>query len=168
MSNMLSLRKVQEAPPTGFFLRISQAALPIRLAGHSSGTTAVANAAIRLKNQGMVGLVLMSSKTGKRDTRTGDLDILELDLISLPVLVVSDEDDGCSYTLHSHAVHLVRRFGKAPKAELMSFKGGGPVQGDPCDSLHFHGFPGMENEVSQRMAQWMRTAIVPPGSQVVR
>ncbi len=148
------------------FLR-SQTALPIWLVGHSSGTTAVANAAIRLNNQGMAGLVLMSSKTGRPDTRTGYLDILKLNAISVPVLVVSHKDDACSYTLHTHAVRLVRRFSKAPKAELMTFRGGGPAEGDPCGSRHFHGFPGLANKVSARMAQWIRVATTPLG-QVVR
>jgi len=149
------------------FLR-SKAALPIWLVGHSSGTTAAANAVIRLNNQGMAGLVLMSAKTGRRDTQTGYLDILKLDAITVPVLVVSHEDDACSYTLHAHAVYLVRRFNASPKAELMSFKGGGPAQGDPCGSRHLHGFPGLENEVSERMAAWMRTAHAPPGGSALQ
>ena len=53
------------------------------------------------------------------------------------------------------------RLKKAAKAELISFKGGGPVGGDKCGSLHYHGFPGLEQEVASRVSDWIKDALKP-------
>jgi len=71
-------------------------------------------------------------------------------------LVVHHEQDECEYTLFINAQRLMGRLKKAAKSELISFKGGGPVSGDKCGSLHYHGFPGLEQEVASRIAAWIK------------
>ncbi len=99
---------------------------------------------------------MISSENGKPDLRSGYLDTLKIEEIAVPTLVVHHEQDVCEYTLFTNARRLMGRLKKAPKSELISFKGGGPVSGDRCGSLHYHGFPGLEREVSSRIADWIK------------
>ena len=129
---------------------------PIWLVGHSAGSTSAANAAITLRDSGPAGVVLVSSKNGKHDRISANLDGLNIEEITVPTLVVHHEQDECEYTLFTNAQRLMGRLKKAIKSALISFKGGGPVSGDKCGSLHYHGFPGLEQEVASRIADWIK------------
>ncbi len=142
------------------FLR-KEADVPLWLVGHSAGSTSVANAAIKLRDEGSVGIVLISSENGKPDLRSGNLDGLNIERITVPTLVVHHEQDECEYTLFINARRLMGRLKKAVKSELISFKGGGPASGDPCGSLHYHGFPGLEQDVAPRIAEWIKATLKP-------
>ncbi|MEQ1774652.1 MAG: alpha/beta hydrolase, partial [Burkholderiales bacterium] len=139
------------------FLR-KQANIPLWLLGHSAGSTSVANAAISLSDEGFAGIVLISSENGKPDLRSGYLDKLSIEEITVPTLIVHHEQDECEYTLFTNAQQLMARLKKASKSELISFKDGGPVSGDKCGSLHYHGLPGLEQEAASRIADWIKSA----------
>lgn len=139
------------------FLR-KEADVPLWLVGHSAGSTSVANAAIRLRGEGIAGIVLISAENGKPDLRSGYLDKLDIEAIAVPTLVVHHEQDECDYTQFANARRLMGRLKKAARSELVSFKGGGPVSGDSCGSLHYHGFPGLEQTVVARIADWIKAA----------
>lgn len=136
-----------------------EANVPLWLVGHSAGSVSVANAAINLRDEGIAGIVLISSKNGKPDPRSGNLDGLNIESITVPTLVVHHEQDECAYTQFINARRLMGRLKKAGKSELISFKGGGPVGGDPCGSLHYHGFPGLEQDVAPRIAEWIKATL---------
>lgn len=140
------------------FLR-KYAALPLWLVGHSAGSTSVANAAIKLADKNVSGIVLISSENGKPDRRSGYLDLLDLEKIKLPTLVVHHEEDECEYTLFGNARKMMPRLKAAVRSELVSYKGGGPVSGNPCGSLHYHGFPGLEQDVAVRIGDWINTEL---------
>lgn len=140
------------------FLR-KQADVPLWLVGHSAGSTSVAHAAITLRNEGFAGVVLISSENGKPDRRSGYLDPLTIEQITVPALVVHHEQDECDYTQFIYAQRLMGRLKKSAKSELISFKGGGPVSGDTCGSLHYHGFPGLEQEVASRIGDWIKATL---------
>jgi pimeloyl-ACP methyl ester carboxylesterase len=131
------------------------AEVPVWLVGHSAGSTSAANAAIRLRTGGPDGIVLISSENGKPDHRSGYLDALRVDEITVPTLVVHHEDDACDYTLFRNVPRLMRRLNPAIRSEVISFTGGGPVEGNPCGSLHYHGFPGLEAAVAARIGDWI-------------
>ena len=133
--------------------------VPLWLVGHSAGSTSVANAAINLRDESPAGIVLISSENGKPDLRSGNLDGLNIESITVPTLVVHHEQDECAYTQFTNARRLMGRLKKAVKSELISFKGGGPVSGDPCGSLHYHGFPGLEQDVAPRIAEWIKATL---------
>jgi pimeloyl-ACP methyl ester carboxylesterase len=133
--------------------------VPVWLVGHSNGTTSAANAAIRIRGGAPDGIVLISSKVGKRDQWDPVLDFIDVEQITVPTLVVHHELDECEFTLFRNTPSLMARLKKATKAELISFKGGGPVQGDACRSLHYHGFPGIEQEVTSRIADWIKSTL---------
>lgn len=133
--------------------------VPVWLIGHSAGSTSVTNASIRLHDSGPDGLVLMSSVNGKFYKYNSNLDQMNIEEITIPTLVLSHEQDECEYTLFRNAKRLVERLKKASRSELISFKGGGPVEGDACGSLHYHGFPGIEQEVTSRIADWIKATL---------
>jgi len=137
------------------FLR-QQSDQPLWLVGHSAGSTSVANVAIELRAQRPMGIVLMSSENGRSDTRSGYLDPLKIEDINLPVLVIHHRQDECPFTLFSNAQKMSQRLKSSPRTELLSFSGGGPVTGDTCGSLHYHGYPGIEEEVAARVAAWIK------------
>lgn len=66
--------------------------------GHSAGSTSVVNAAVALRGEGVAGIVLISSENGKPDRRSGYLDELKVEEITLPTLAVHHEQDECACT----------------------------------------------------------------------
>jgi hypothetical protein len=131
-----------------------EAKLPVWLIGTSRGTTSVANAAIRLRENGPDGVVFTASMVGSHRERVPSMAI---DTIRVPALVVHHEDDQCKYCLYSDVLGLVSGLKGAPKSELIAFKGGGPPKGDPCLAFHYHGFVGLEEQVVKRIADWIKS-----------
>lgn len=135
-----------------------EAKLAVWLVGTSRGTTSVANAAIRLQENGPDGVVLTSSMVGPDRDRVPSMAI---DTIRVPVLVVHHEEDQCKYCLYSDVPGLMAGLKGAPKSELIAFKGGGPVKGNPCLAFHYHGFVGIEEQVVKRIADWIKAQSSP-------
>ena len=133
-----------------------EANITLWLVGHSAGSTSVANAAINLRDAGPGGIVLISSENGKPDPRSGNLDGLNIEEITVPALMVHHTQDACEYTLYRNAQRLTGRLKKVIKSELIPFTGGGPVGGDACGSLNHHGFPGIEHVVAYRIGDWIK------------
>lgn len=48
------------------------------------------------------------------------------------------------------------RFTRAPRRELISVSGGSPPRSDACDALSRHGYLGLEDEVVDDIARWIR------------
>jgi pimeloyl-ACP methyl ester carboxylesterase len=126
---------------------------PVWLVGTSRGTTSVANAVIRLREQGPDGVVFTASMVGNDPERVPSMGI---EAIRVPALVVHHEQDQCRYCLLRDVPALMAGLKGAAKSELVTFKGGGPVKGDPCQAFHYHGFVGLEEAVVKRIADWIR------------
>lgn len=136
-----------------------EANVPVWFAGHSAGSISISNAALRLRDGGPDGIILISTVNGKFYKYSSTLDDIKIEDISIPTLLVHHEQDECEWTLFRNARRLMPRLQKAGRSELISFSGGGPVEGDPCGSLHYHGFPGIEQEVASRIAEWIKAAL---------
>jgi pimeloyl-ACP methyl ester carboxylesterase len=135
-----------------------EAKVPVWLVGTSRGTTSVANVAIRLRENGPDGVVFTASMVGADRER---LPAMAIETIRVPVLVVHHEEDQCKYCLYSDVPGLMTGLKGAPKLELIAFKGGGPVRGDPCLAFHYHGFVGIEEQVVRRIADWIKAQSSP-------
>jgi hypothetical protein len=135
-----------------------EAKVPVWLVGTSRGTTSVANVAIRLRENGPDGVVFTASMVGADRER---LPAMAIDTIRVPVLVVHHEEDQCKYCLYSDVPGLMTGLKGAPKLELIAFKGGGPVRGDPCLAFHYHGFVGIEEQLVRRIADWIKAQSSP-------
>lgn len=132
-----------------------RAKIPVWLVGTSRGTQSVAYIATELTNpEAPDGIVLTSSILS--DNKTTAVSALPLDKISVPVLVVHHEFDGCAHCSFSEVPALIDKFNHSPRKMLLSFKEG-QSRGDPCEALAFHGYNGIEASVVAQIAAWILT-----------
>lgn len=131
-----------------------QAAAPVWLAGTSRGTQSAAYIATELSpaQGGPDGLVLTSTILTDKGSRA--VPRMPLERISIPVLVVHHEQDGCRLCTIGDMPPLMSKLATTPRAELITFNAGQSV-GDPCEAMAYHGFNGIEAEVVSRISSWM-------------
>jgi hypothetical protein len=123
------------------------------LIGTSRGTQSAANAATELSgSEGPDGVVL--SSTILTDNKGRPVPAMPLGKIRVPVLVVHHQQDGCSLCSFSEVPALMAKLAKAPRSQLLSFKGG-ENKGDPCEAFAYHGFNGIEADVVHQTAAWI-------------
>ena len=129
--------------------------LPVWLIGTSRGTQSVAAVATRLAPpDGPDGIVLTS--TLFTDPRGRAVPEMALGKLTIPVLVVHHEQDGCRFTLYRDAPRVMEKLTAAPRKELVAFRGGENV-GDPCQAQSHHGFRAIEQDVVARISGWILT-----------
>lgn len=134
----------------------TKAPVPVWLVGTSMGTISAANAAARLRSGGADGLVLTSSiAVGNRRTASLDAEV-DVAAIALPTLFVHNEEDACPLCPFSVVPALVERFRNAARKELIAVRGGDTPQSAPCEALSRHGYLGIEDEVVDRIARWIK------------
>lgn len=134
-----------------------RAKVPIWLVGTSRGTQSVAYIATHIAtkttpSQGPDGIVLTSTMLS--DHKMLPVPALPLDKVTVPVLVVHHELDGCAHCPFSEVPAMVAQFTHAPRKALVSFKQG-QSRGDPCEAAAYHGFNGVEQAVVTQIAQWI-------------
>jgi hypothetical protein len=134
---------------------VRQSGLPVWLVGTSRGTQSAAYVGTQLPvaEGGPDGLVLTA--TILTDSRTRPVPAMALDKLSIPVLVVHHEDDGCNHCAYSDMPRLMDKLAGLGQKELMSFRGG-VSRGDPCEAFAYHGFNGLEPEVVGKIAAWVK------------
>ena len=130
-----------------------QVAVPVWLVGTSRGTQSVAAVATRLSRaDGPDGLVLTS--TILTDSKALAVPAMALEKLTIPVLVVHHELDGCSHCAYSEIPNLMAKLDALPRQQLLSFRAGSS-RGDPCEAWAYHGFNGIEPEVVGQIAGWL-------------
>lgn len=130
-----------------------QTAAPVWLLGNSTGTISVAYLAAALE---VDGAVLTSSFT--EPSRLNRATVLDapLDRVRTPALIVHHRGDGCDHTPLHATERIKSRLRAAPKVEIMLFDGGDPPRSGPCDALAQHGFLGIEKQVVDAIAGWIK------------
>jgi pimeloyl-ACP methyl ester carboxylesterase len=128
--------------------------LPVWLIGTSRGTQSAAFIATQLSpaNGGPDGLVLTS--TILTDNQGRPVTDMALEKISIPVLVVHHEQDGCKLCAYSNIPRLMDKLPSGKRKELITMHGGND-RGDPCEAFAHHGFNGLESEVVEKIAAWI-------------
>lgn len=126
--------------------------LPIWLVGTSQGTISAAAAAISLGDK-VSGMVLSASMTSFRWPTS--VPQLAIDKITLPVLVISHEQDSCRATLPLEGKYIMEKLTQTPIKKFVLLAGGSNPTGDPCEALHWHGFINMESEASKVITDWI-------------
>jgi len=131
-----------------------QTNVPVWLVGTSMGTLSAAFIATQAgpRGGGPDGLVLTSTMLTFDAGRP--VPAMPLNNISIPVLVVHHESDGCKYCLYRDMPLLMEKLKSIPRKELMTFSGG-VSRGDPCEAMAYHGFNGLEKDVVSKIAQWI-------------
>ena len=135
----------------------------IWLVGHSMGSISSANASIANPDiiAGQVLLGSITHKGGARGGRGGPDDImpptgLDFGKIRVPTLIMTHSQDECLNTKPEHARENYSALNNAPRKELVFLSGGSSPRGETCGAEHYHGFPGLEKEVVNRTASWIR------------
>ena len=135
-------------------LRI-QADVPVWLIGTSRGTESAANVAMNSK-QHPDGLVLTSSMSVKNSKGTALTD-MDLKRITIPTLVVANNDDGCSKTPPEGAEEIARMLSNSRKVEVKMFSGGDTPISKPCQAMSYHGFLGIEEKVVESISDFIKS-----------
>lgn len=133
-------------------LRTRYPALPLWAVGTSRGTIAAAVAAAYVAPP-PDGIVLTAPLTGP--SAAGDLRTVDLELVSIPVLVATHRGDACPVTKPEDARSLRHRFTSSPRVQVLSFNGGSAPLSDACDPLAPHGFFGIEQKVIEAITGWI-------------
>lgn len=162
-SNMISLngKRISDGHMEDVGLAIddlrSQLGLPVWVMGTSRGTISAANAAAVLTGTSAPdGLVLTSSLTYDPREDRNDLDDVSLDLVIVPSLIVSHEQDGCWLTPPTDAEWLAEEIrGGSSDVKVRMFSGGLPTLSVECHALAPHGFFGIELKVVNYISKWI-------------
>jgi len=128
---------------------------PIWLLGTSAGAPAAVAGAASLPPGSIRGVVISSpvSVAGPRDSVFD----VQLDRISVPVLIQIHRHDGCQLTPPENAALIKAALRSAPAVEVQAFSGGSWPRSTPCEAFAQHGFYGIENTVVDAAAAWIRT-----------
>jgi len=127
--------------------------LPLWAVGTSQGTISSAVAAANVSPP-PDGIVLTSSLTGP--SALGDLQSVDLESITVPSLIVTNQDDACTITKPEDSQALKVRFTASPRVRVRNFDGGSTPLSDPCESLSGHGFFGIEQKVIEAVTKWIK------------
>jgi len=133
---------------------------PIYLVGTSASSLSIAYLGASLGDNRISGIVLTSSITSTTRGSIFDLQ-LGLETVTLPVLIVHHQQDGCQNTKFSDAVRLRSQFTGSRRAGFVEVMGGDPPLSPPCDALSFHGFLGREQDVVLAITDWITGKEVP-------
>ncbi|MBV9824817.1 MAG: alpha/beta hydrolase [Alphaproteobacteria bacterium] len=130
----------------------SRANAPVWLIGTSQGSVAAANGAAHLPGR-VAGVVLTSSVTER--SRSGET-VFDADpgTITVPTLVVSNQFDTCGASPPADGNRLIAARARSPRREFI-LVASSALRGDPCDAYSPHGYLGIEDQVIQRIADWI-------------
>jgi hypothetical protein len=133
----------------------SRANVPVWLVGTSMGSIAAANGAAHLPGR-VAGVALTSSVAAPN--RNGE-SVFDSDLgaIAVPALIVANRGDTCPSAGPGFAPQILAALTRAPRKEIIYVESH-LVQSDPCEALSPHGYLGIEADVVQRIADWVRAA----------
>jgi pimeloyl-ACP methyl ester carboxylesterase len=136
--------------------RRSFAGKTVWLVGTSRGTHSAANAAVRLSGeQAPDGVVLTATilETSSFDpTNARPIQDMGMERLSLPVLAVHHEHDGCQVCPPWRLPELMGKL--PPGSKLLKYNGGNTV-GPACEAFSYHGFNGIEEQVVADIAAWI-------------
>lgn len=133
-----------------------QTHLPVWVVGTSRGTISAVNAAVRLGKQGPDGIVLTSTVTKTNKWLAATVYDVDLSRVTVPVLVVHNESDGCRLSPFDGLNRLKGKLDRAPKVEFVTYHGGDAPRSAPCQALSYHGFLGLEPRVVRGITDWIK------------
>lgn len=130
--------------------------LPVVMVGTSAGTISVAAAALALRDGGGPDAIVLTSTILWNRPSLPSVSDMPVELLTVPVLLVHHEADGCRFCPPALLPALEARL-KAPHQVRMY--GGGRDTGDACEAWSHHGFNGLEDRVVADVAAWIGAAV---------
>ncbi len=136
--------------------------LPVILVGTSRGSLSAAFAAAQPQASGASGLVLVAPITERGNHHSTSLDDVELERITVPVLLVQHRDDECYVTPASGARALSGKLNHAASVTYRELTGGKAPESGDCDPLSAHGFHGLDTQAVDLITRWAGEKVAPP------
>jgi hypothetical protein len=132
----------------------TRANVPVWLVGTSMGSIAAANGTARLP--GRVAGVVLTSSVATQTRRVNDT-VFDVDLgaITVPALTVANRGDTCPSAGPGFAPQILAALARSPRKEI-AYVESHQIQSDACEPLSPHGYLGIEADVVQRIADWIR------------
>ncbi len=131
--------------------------IPVWLVGTSRGTESATRVAISSAEK-PDRLILTSSMS--RPNRGGtSVTEMELHEIKIPTLIVAHRSDKCKHTPPDGAEEIKNSLSNAQRIEVKYFSGGKKPRSGPCKALSAHGFSGIEDDVVNAIANFIKTNI---------
>ena len=127
---------------------------PVWLVSTSRGAIVAAALATAPGGAGVAGVVLASTVTRGGDDPETVFDV-DLSLVSVPVLAVTDGDDTCPTSPPEDMARLLAALTGAPLRDTMRFGGGRAAVGRPCGGMSPHGYLGIESRVVAAIGDWI-------------
>lgn len=133
-----------------------RADIPVWLVGNCAATFSVVSVAARLAPGagGPDGIILTSTMLSNDPGLPGVLDMPGLSRVQVPTLVVHHKLDACERCKPADLPRLMDKLSAVSRKELMLVEGG-KTKRDPCESLAFHGFNGIDRTVADRISEWI-------------
>ncbi len=132
---------------------------PVYIVGTSMGALSVANAVARLSGSELPdAFVITSGLLMQQAARMPSVerDISAITRTELPALLVAHRQDSCRFTPASDAPRFRRLLAASKRVEVVMLDGGGPPLGNVCEARHFHGFEGLDREVTATITDWLK------------
>jgi len=136
----------------------ARANAPVWLIGTSMGSIAAANGAAHLPGR-VAGVVLTSSVAAPNRNANETVFSSDPGAIAVPALVVANRGDTCSLAGPGFAPQILAALTRSPRKEIIYVESH-QIQSDPCEALSPHGYLGIEADVVQRIADWIRATAV--------
>jgi hypothetical protein len=127
--------------------------VPVWLVGTSQGTISAAAAGIDL-GPAIQGVVLTATLTGQQFG--GSVSDLELNKLTVPVLVHQHAKDSCKLTPPYLAERLISKLTASPVKKYMEVERGQNPTGPACEAFHYHGYIEMEPEAVAQISAWIK------------
>ena len=127
----------------------------VYLHGHCRSSFSPSAVATQLKNKGIKGIILSSTRS---EGKHGSVMDLQQGAIKVPILLVHHIDDPCDGTPYAK-IHQVKSFYEvsAPKVDLITVSGGDgerPANASGCSGGH-HAFKGQRKSAMNAILDWL-------------
>jgi pimeloyl-ACP methyl ester carboxylesterase len=130
--------------------RLAAIGKPVVVLSTSRGTIVAAVNAARLGIDGPDLLILTSPVTTGGDSLAG----VDLHSITVPTLVVTNDNDTCRVSPPGGAVALTEHLSSATILHFSSSQ----ITGNVCEPLSPHGYSGIEVDVMRQIVNWIESA----------
>jgi dienelactone hydrolase len=134
----------------------AEASVPIYVMGQSMGAISAAYLGATL--EGVSAIILASSPTsrGGPGSNWTSIPSAPLNKVTIPVLLVHHEYDGCRGATFEGAKQYPPLFTSSPRVSFMVVGGGpAPESGNPCVGNNYHSFFGLRPQVVAGIIRWL-------------
>ena len=128
--------------------------VPVVLVGTSRGTISAANSAARLEHGNADALVVSSTVTQNSKKNSGTIYNVDLGRISIPFLILHNEQDACKVSPYSGVAGLQHAFKNAPRKDVIALSHADAIA-DACQGMSAHGFLGIEGQAVSAISNWI-------------